>query len=992
MRQSPLMQILILTALLLVVAPNCVFGETPKKAKVENGIEGDLKFKEGDEDGNEVKALKTEILVINAEKQALAQLQKLKAKYKGTPMEPEMLLREAELYMRRARSERFFEIHKTSDNVVKFAPSMVKAASEKKEVSSAIGIFESIQKKFPEFRAIDVVLFNEAYAKQQIGDDKGADLLYQKLVNQHSESSLVPDALLAIGEIRYDQKKFADALEYFKKIRQFPEARVYPYAMYKGAWCYYNLQNASSGLKELEEVVRYGHAMAKQNVDLKLDLRKEALGDMTLFFAEFMPASRAVAYFTQQAGPLDAAPYILKLGKLYGHHGKTAEVEVVLREFISSYPKSDTVPAAYEELIWNNEKMRKRPEAVAQMAEFSRYCAKNEERKVECQTRLGGAAKALANKWHALWKTKMIPPELADSAEEAYSIYLGNKEPNDPEENQNRFAFAELLFKRQKFRQSSDEYAEIANHKPDKQMGHDAAYGAIVGLEKSVPGKWGKKEEKRFVQLAEVYLRVYPQGEYALDIRFKQSFIAYENERYDEAAAGFKQIGWNYPSSERVLKAQDLYLDILNLKKDFTNLKEAAKSLVGKTSDKARSLHMEKLYREAYFSEIQQREEKGDFKGAIADYKKFAQSEKGSELAAKAWWNSSQLQFKIGDAEGGAQTCYEMYRLFPSSPNIKNCLSQAAQSFEALARVELAAKVLVDLAQVDSAQAVKWKELAADFFALSGNRERAIEFYSKLLDATGPQAVSQATKVELIRKIWALEKEQNNTKGIKSIQTRILQNGVEPYASQITVEQAESELASGDLNKAFNTSKKIISKDYLAKDLLARARFVQASVLEDEFRKQSTKAQVDRITIVLGLKTDKLDKAQKAFQSAIKYGDARVSVAALRRLSGCYLHYAQAVKAIKLPDETPENDRNAFRDEMDKLAIPMEEKGIDTMVQALEAAKKFQIRDGTIGEIQNEIDQLNHKAATNISVKIVVPPPYLPRFPASMSATRRGEQ
>ena len=87
------------------------------------------------------------------------------------------------------------------------------------------------------------------------------------------------------------------------------------------------------------------------------------------------------------------------------------------------------------------------------------------------------------------------------------------------------------------------------------------------------------------------------------------------------------------------------------------------------------------------------------------------------------------------------------------------------------------------------------------------------------------------------------------------------------------------------MTKAFNTAKRIISHDSLPKDLLARARFVQARVLEDEYRKQSVKAKMERVGIVLAIKTEKLEKAQKAFQSAIRYGDSPTSVKALANLA-----------------------------------------------------------------------------------------------------------
>lgn len=72
--------------------------------------------------------------------------------------------------------------------------------------------------------------------------------------------------------------------------------------------------------------------------------------------------------------------------------------------------------------------------------------------------------------------------------------------------------------------------------------------------------------------------------------------------------------------------------------------------------------------------------------------------------------------------------------------------------------------------------------------------------------------------------------------------------------------------SSGDPSEAFNEAKKIVSLGKSAKKALARARFIQAQILEKEFYNQSVKSKAERITVVLALKTEKLEKAQQAYQ------------------------------------------------------------------------------------------------------------------------------
>ncbi len=974
--------------LIICLLPVSGFAKNAKSKDVP--IEEQLKFKEGDEKGNDLKALKTELLVESSEKRALSQLQKLLEKHRGRKLEPDILYRLGELYMRRGRTERFFEIHKNNKDIMNFLPTQVKDASEKTQIKKAVAIYEDLQARFPDYRNLDAIMFNEAYAEQQLADDKAAERIFKKLVSKYPDSPLLPDTFLSLGEIFYQRKQFDVALQNFKEVRKYSDSRVYPYSIYKGAWCYYNLQNAQSGLKELEAVVDYGAKVAELKLDAKLDLRKEALSDMTLFYSDVGSSDKAVDYFLTQARELDAAPMLIRLSDLYDRSAKYTDIEVLLTKFIQKLSSNELVATAREHLIWNYEHLKLRKKVVEQMTALNSLCqdrlkaqtkvaGQAPKERSDCQEKITEASKKLAQRWHALWKKKAKEEDLLASSETAYQIYLQNYDPKDSEQNQLRLSYGELLFQEEKYREASIQYSTIDAFKPEAKLGHDAAYAAIVSLEKATNDKWNDADEKKFIDLAAIYLTKYPKSEFALDIEFKKYFIAYEKKRYDEAAVGFKKIGWTDKdkklSPDKILKAQDLYLDILNIKKDYKNLKEAASILLKTSGDRTRVVIVEKIYREAYFSEIQGFEESGDTKRAIDSYKKFAMEQKKSELAPKAWWNASQLEFKTGDVLAGASTCSEMSTLFHDSPQVKDCLMKAAATFESLARLDLAAKVLIELATLDTPSENKWRELAADFLILSGAREKGLAIYAKLSETRK----DQREKIALIEKQIEVQKMQMNSRAVAELTKQILATGQEPESSRFVVEQAEQKFSEADFTAAFNLSKKIIGRESLPKNLLARARFIQAQVLDDEFKRQSVKSRIEKVATVLAIKTEKLEKAQKAYQSAIQYGDPEISVKAIHKLASCYLNYSQALKTLQLTGEVSEVDKAAFQKEIENLVIPLEEKGIDSLNQALQAAKKFHLYDQSVAEIQQELNKLNLKTEVLPQGQVHSPPVYLPK-------------
>jgi hypothetical protein len=182
---------------------------------------------------------------------------------------------------------------------------------------------------------------------------------------------------------------------------------------------------------------------------------------------------------------------------------------------------------------------------------------------------------------------------------------------------------------------------------------------------------------------------------------------------------------------------------------------------------------------------------------------------------------------------------------------------------------------------------------------------------------------------------------------------------VQPQAGEAKAAQVEKLYESGKFEEAFNESRRILGSSGLDNSQKARVRFVQAQILEKEYLNQSVKSRAERIATVLAIKTEKLDKAQEAFQSSIKFGDGRVAVLALEHLYNCYAHYVKALKEMPTPAGITGADEQAFRAEIDKLMLPLEEKSVDTLVQAVTFAKKQQFLDGTVNRLQSELNRVN---------------------------------
>lgn len=990
---------LILNLVLFVAAP-LVVAKTAKPAKAKPSAKDkttavtkapagkkaslpldELKLVEGDEQGNELKSLKAEMMVRKSEQNAIAQAQLLLKKHKGSELEPEIQFRLAELYMRSSKTDRFFELHRESDTVVRLAPRLVKEASSKSSVQKAVETYSMIQNKWPSFEQMDLVIFNHAFARQVLGQEKESETLYSQLISKYSTSPLVPDAHLAIGEIAFNRGQFQVALDHFNAIKRFPESRVFPYGLYKAAWTHYNMRNAEMGLKKLEEVVAYGKFVEQNRMEARLDLRKEALADMTLFYEDVYPSKDAYKYFFEQAGEAEVGAILLRMGTLYERHSRFNDQKIVLSQFVEKLPSSPLIPKVHTDLILAFDALKQKDSSVQKLEELHKICqpssrwirsqgGKEEQIKKlseECSNGLNETSLRLAKKWLRSWKKLPGDTAYADASEKAFEIYL--RSPAKSEEFvQSRFAYAELLFARNKFRKASDEYAMVSRSGVVAQLSHDAAYAAIVSLEKAVGEKWSNEDERAFNKLAKEYVERYPKGQYRLDLEYKMALLAYEKERYDEAAPAFLRLGKEFPKSEKGMKAQDLYLDILNIKKDYRGIRNYAQEVMKASGDGAREQRLRKLYEQAYFLEIQGMEDKGQLKEALAEYQAFAKQNNNSELSEKSIWNAMQLHFKLGDSWNGAKTAEDYASRYPQSSQAINALLRAAQTFEQMGQLSEAARVLVKLSQKDQKAAVRWKELAADFHALDGESSEARKIYQELRSQG-----DQAHKLKILNKLEALEKNYGTPQAQAEMLKVLIDMNVQPQASMAKVQVVEQQFEKGRQEEAFNEARRLLGSSQMNVNQKARLRLIQAKVLEQEFLKQSVKSRAERVGTVLALKTEKLQKAQEAFQSTIKYGDPRASLEAFERLYGCYAHYVKALKEMPVPGGLSADDEKAFRAEIDNLVVPLEEKSVDALSQAVQFARKQQFLDGTAARLEAELNRINHQVTADVTPELEMP-------------------
>ncbi|WP_413581133.1 tetratricopeptide repeat protein [Bdellovibrio sp. HCB288] len=927
-----------------------------------------------DEGENEKKALRSELMITRSENKAIESLQGVIKRNKGSSNEAELWNRLAELYMRRSKSGRFFDLNRDNP-MMKLSPFPIPNEKGTESVKRAMKIYSKIEVDFPKFRDMDAVLFNNAFAHQQVGQMKGSNELYQRLLTKFPKSPLVPDGTLALGELLYDQGKFAAALEQFEKLEKFPNSRVYSYGMYKAAWSCYNMRDSECGIKKLVQVVKNNPALKDGEVPTnRHNLRKEALRDLTIFIGDSYPANKLYSFFESITNQDELGEAMMNLAKLYDSHSRQKEMNIFLDEYIEQHPNGPDVVKSHLLLVEANETLKKRDLVLKHMQIASDHCRngsdwKSSQKKdtiiTSCEESFRRTSLDMTKKWWDIWLKNKQNTEFSNLTQQLFKLMLDNEDPAKPD-LKTRFAYAELLFQIGNYDQASAQYKMVGDKTTDATMKHDANYAALFSIEKSIEKKSDSEKEAQRKDLAANYLAKHPTGKYATAVKFKMGHIAYQENNYPEAEKWLKPLTTvkGNENADIRRKSEDLVLDMLNIKKDYVGIKEFSKLIMASTTDATRKKSMNKIQEEAHFTEIQEFAKTGDKDQAAQKLMAYAKEHDGSKLAQDASWQAIGILYTEGKVFDAAEMSVKYAQKHPDDKKNLDALKDAAKSYTDVGQTAKAAETLVKVADMDKKARNQYLETAADIYVMEKRVKDARSAYMGILSA----ADSKTTE-RIYGKLLDSYKNDKGSAEYEKLQNQISAKGIEPYTTEAMIERAQKLLDSGKLTAAFDLSMKANGRSVPA-ETRAAARLIQAAVLEKEFISQSVKAREEKFATVLAIKTEKLDKAQTAYVGALKMSkDPYQQLEALRGIDRVYGNYIDSLTSMPLPASLSPDDQKQLRGELAKLTNPIQEKKNDNDA-------KLKVLASTVGQTATAV-----RAYSSIGVDRTITP--IAQFPAA---------
>src|SRR5262249_20739935 len=108
----------------------------------------------------------------------------------------------------------------------------------------------------------------------------------------------------------------------------------------------------------------------------------------------------------------------------------------------------------------------------------------------------------------------------------------------------------------------------------------------------------------------------------------------------------------------------------------------------------------------------------------------------------------------------------------------------------------------------------------------------------------------------------------------------------------------------------------------------------------------------------LARKRTSLKALEQAYVAVVSTGDGRSGIAALTRIGEAYADFATKIRQAPTPNELSADDRRQYRDELEQLAAPLEQRSLETLQKGLAKAYELGIYTDWTLRAQDDVNAL----------------------------------
>ncbi len=866
--------------------------------------------------------------------------------------------------------------------------------------NKSIKLYQQILANYPQYQRADEATYYLATALQETGRADEAVKEFTRLVRTYPESKWVPDAYVMIGEYYFEGNNAYKALVAYQKAAAYRESDKYAFALYKLAWCYYNVGEYGKAIDTMKTVVT--HAMSSMNADsktkkAKVQLQDEALKDMVRFFADAGEMDEAYEYFNKLGKKNLIRSMLKRLASTYFEQGKFEQCIQTYRRLIAEDPQSKDAPDYQNEIIQAYQKIGKKQETLQEIDRLlktygknSAWARANSSNTDSLNTAFGYIERNLrtvATNYHNEAKklgTGRAAKETYTLAYKAYTVYL-REFPDSKYSYDVRYAFGELLYKIKKYDEAFHQYMKVVEADPKGKHSEFCAESAIfaademlkrTGSSSSSPKPTKANEpielnewENNLLAALDQYAKLFPESKKTRNIIYKSAYLLYNKNHLKEASDRFRQVISMDPSSKEAELAANLILDSFTLIEDWGNLKEVAKAFYDQEGLGSATFKKDtyRIYERASFKLIEVNFQKNNDKATAADaYWAFYDEFPNSDVADLAINNAAYYYYDTGHLKQAMTARLNLIEKFPKSKFYNDQVAALAFDYESIADFQNSAMWYEKLFSLDKDHKSSPDAIfsAAMFRRAMNDWQTSIKDYQKYITAYPDRDNVREVKMD-IAQIY-----MDNHKWAEAL--KIYYTFFAKPAPDVPVEQIYyARLKYGMCLQEMSQTSKVLRhwKDTVkayekdnAKGVdigqgiesVARAMF---EIAEEEFESYTKmaisgppkgsnmgkRASDKLLSKQLTDKAKALQKMEATYLAIINTGAGEWGLASLVRLGQSYENMAESLRNSYIPAYLTEDQKEFYVMALEDKVYPQEEKAVDAYRNALEKSYELSL-------------------------------------------------
>ncbi len=949
----------------------------------------------------------------------------------------EMMLRLADLYFEEGRDfyltemQKFEKVYDACFNTKGCNPEELKPDNTESRgwQDKSIRLYQQILQNYPQYQRADEATFYLATAYQDTERPDDAVKEFTRLVRTYPESKWVPDAYVSIGEYYFDRNNAFKALVAYQKAAAYRDSDKYAFALYKLAWCYYNVGEYGKSIDTMKTVVAQSQPTTEggQSNTKKIQLQEEALKDLVRFFADAGEMDEAYAYFNKLGKKELIRSMLKRLAATYFEQGKFEQCIQTYRRLIAEDPQSKDAPDYQNEIIQAYQKIGKKQETLAEIDRLLKTYGKNSawaRANTANQDAIKNASqfieknlRTVAANYHNDAKklgSSAVAKETYALAYKAYTVYL-QEFPESQYAYDVRYAFGELLYKIKKFDEAYAQYMKVVSIDPKGKHSEFCAESAIFAADEMVKkeGSEGSSpnpsRSSEVVQLSEwegkllaaldQYSNLFKGSPKTKNVIYKSAYLLYNKNQFKDASDRFRVVIGMDPSSKEAEQAANLILDSFNLVEDWTNLREVSKAFFDQDGLGSKEFKKDvyNIYERASFKLIEINYEKAQDKKTAADsYIAFYGEFPSSEVADLALNNAAVYYHDTGFFMKAMDARLTLIDKFPKSKFYKDQVASLGFDYESIADFSNAATWYEKLFSLDKDHASAPDALysAALFRRALGEWQPSLKNYQQYITAYPTRANVDTVNLE-IGKIY--EENGKWTEASKVYNTffkRTDASKIDPeqlfYARLrygICLKKLGQEQAA---DKHWAETMEVVKKARAGGANLSTSMEFIAQVMHEQAEDVYVKYEVKLIngpgTQKVGrMQTDRLLKEQltakaKALQemetiygNIINTGAGEWGLASLVRLGQSYENMAETLRTSYVPGYLTVEQKEFYEAALMDRMFPQIQKAVEAYTKALEKSFELSLYNENTAFATRRLGELRPKEFPGLAETVLEP-------------------